>query len=91
MEKIASNPVASVAVMVFSALTFSDIPKLSPAPPSEKNKGGGNSGEGKTYHKTPSPKTVLDPPTYDTFPPRFVFALLISLEETGTDQANPTF
>ena len=33
----------------------------------EEQRGVENSGEGKTYDK-PSPKTVLDPPTYDTFP-----------------------
>ena len=58
----------------------------------EKQRGGGNSVEGKTYHKTPSQKRFWTPPTYDTFPPpSFVFALLFSLKETGTDQANPTF
>ena len=41
---------------------------------SEKNKGGGNSGEGKTYHKAPPQKQFLDPPTYDTiFPPPPLF------------------
>ena len=58
----------------------------------EKQRGVENSGEGKTYHKAPSQKRFWTPPPYDTFPPPpFVFALLFSLEETGTDQANPTF
>ena len=30
---------------------------------------GGNSGEGKTYHKAPPPKRFWTPRTYDTFPP----------------------
>ena len=56
----------------------------------EKQNGVENSGEGKTYHKTPSPqKTVLDPPTYDTFPP-ICSRPVIYLERTGTDQTNPT-
>ena len=50
-------------------------------------KGGGNSGEGKT-NPTP-PKPVLDPATYDSFPPLFVHVLSYSLEETGTNQTNP--
>ena len=45
----------------------------------------------KTYHKTPSQKRFWTPPPMIRFPPPFVFALLFSLEETGTDQANPTF
>ena len=40
-----------------------------------KTRGWGHSGEGKTYHKTPPPKTVLNPPTYNTFPPPFVHAM----------------
>ena len=40
----------------------------------------------------PLPIKVLDPHTYDTFPPPpFVHALSFSLEETGADQTNPTF
>ena len=41
--------------------------------------------------KTPAPKTVLDPPTYDTFTPPPRLFLSYSFEETGTDQTNPTF
>ena len=60
----------------------------------EKTRGVENSGEGKTYHKTPSPKTVLDPPPpmiRFPLPPSFVHALSFSLEGTGTDQTNPIF
>ena len=57
----------------------------------EKERGVENSGEGKTYHKTHSKNPVWTPPPMIRFPPPpFVFALLFSLEETGTDQANPT-
>ena len=56
-----------------------------------KQRGVENSGEGKTYRKTPSQKPFWTPPPMIRFPPPFVFALLFSLEETGTDQANPTF
>ena len=67
--------------------------------PSEKNKGGGgNSGEGKTQGRgkhtiKPLPKTGFGPPPpmIRFPPPPFVFALLFSLEETGTEQGNPTF
>ena len=53
---------------------------------------GGNSGEGKTYHKAPPQKPFwTPPPTYDTFPPPFVHAMSFSLAETGTDQTNPIF
>ena len=31
------------------------------------------------------------PPTYDTIPPPFVHGMSFSLEETMTDQTNPTF
>ena len=44
----------------------------------------------KAYHKTPSQKRLWTPPTYDTFPPP-CSRLAFSLEETGTDQTNPTF
>ena len=55
-------------------------------------KGVENSGRGKTYHKTPPPKTGLDHPTYDTFPPpAFIHALSFPLEAMGTDQTNPSF
>ena len=57
----------------------------------EKQRGGKTQGGGK-HTINPSPKTVLDPPTYDTIsPPPFVHAMSFSLEETGTDQINPTF
>ena len=59
---------------------------------SEKNKGGWKTqGRGKHTIK-PLPKNGFGPPHlwYVSPPPPFVFALLFSLEETGTDQANPT-
>ena len=46
-----------------------------------KAKGGGNSGEGKTYHKAPPQKRLWSPP----------ITLSFSLEETGADQTNPIF
>ena len=58
-----------------------------------ENKGGvENSGEGKTYHKTPSqkrfwtpppPKNGLDPPTYDTFSPPVCFRPAVFLRGNG--------
>ena len=45
---------------------------------------GGNSGEGKTYHKSPPPKRFWTPPLMIRFPPPFVHAMSFSLEETGT-------
>ena len=56
-----------------------------------KQKGVENPGEGKIYHKTPSPKTVLDPPPMIRFPPPFVHSMSFCLEETDTNQTNPTF
>ena len=59
---------------------------------SESDKGGvENSEEREKHNIRPLPKTVLEPPTYNTFPPPFVHALSFPLEETGTDQINPTF
>ena len=55
-----------------------------------KTKGGENSGEGKTYHKSPPQKRFGPPHLWYDFPP-FVHAMSFSLEETGTDQTNPTF
>ena len=56
-----------------------------------KTKGGGeNSGERKTYHKSP-PQNGWTPPLMIRFPPPFVHAMSFSLEETDTDQTNPTF
>ena len=59
---------------------------------SEKNKGGWKTqGRGKHTIK-PLPKNGFwTTPPMIRFPPPFVFALLFSLEETSTDQANPTF
>ena len=52
-----------------------------------KTKGGENSGEGKTYHKTPPQKWFWTPPTYATISPPFVHAIMsFSLVETGTGQ-----
>ena len=56
----------------FEKLAFSCPFVLVPVwvpPMLEGKRGVENSGEGKTHYKTPSPKTVVDPPTYDTFPP----------------------
>ena len=49
-----------------------------------KTKGVENSGEGKTYHK-------WTPPLMIRFASPFVHSTSFSLEETGTDQTNPTF
>ena len=59
---------------------------------SEKNKGGWKTqGTGKHTIK-PLPKNGFGPPhLWYVFPPPFVFPLLFSLQETSTDQANPTF
>ena len=58
---------------------------------SEKNKGGWKTQErGKTYLK-PLPKNGFGSPPPMIRPPPFVHALPFSLEETGTDQTNPTF
>ena len=59
------------------------------APLEEKNKVGvENSGEG---IKPLPQKRLWTPPTYDTIPLPFVHAMSFSLQETGTDQTNPTF
>ena len=58
----------------------------------EKQRGVENSGEGKTYHKSPPQKRFWIPPLMIRFPPPpFVHAMSFSLEETDTDQTNPTF
>ena len=59
---------------------------------SEKNKGGWKTqGRGKHTIK-PLPKNGFGPPPPMTrFPPPFVHALSFSLEQTCTDQTNPTF
>ena len=51
---------------------------------------GGKLTGGETHHKTPCLDAV---PPVIRFPPRFdiVHALSFCLEETGTDQTNPTF
>ena len=57
-----------------------------------ENRWGGKTGGQETYHKTPPQKRFWTPPTYDTIPPPpFVHAMSFFLEETGTDQTNPTF
>ena len=64
----------------------------SPEPNSEKNKGGWKTqGRGKHTIKPLPQKRFWTSPPMIRFSPPFVFALLFSLEETGTDQANPTF
>ena len=56
----------------------------------ERQRGVENSGGGE--HKNPSPKTSLNPPTYDCFPPPLFWRLsVISLKERGTRQTNPNF
>ena len=57
----------------------------------EKQRGGGKLRGGKHTIK-PLPKNGFGPPHlwYD-FPPPFVYAMSFSLEETGTNQTNPTF
>ena len=52
---------------------------------------GGETRGGESIPSSPSPKAVLDPPTYDTISPPFVHAMSFYLQETGTDQTNPTF
>ena len=59
----------------------------------EKQREVENSGEGKHTIK-PLPKNGFGPPpTYDTFfpPPPVCFRPVVSLQETGADQAKPTF
>ena len=50
---------------------------------SEKNKGGGNSGEGKTYHKTSPPKRFWTPPLMIGFPPPLCSRNVILLRGNG--------
>ena len=57
----------------------------------EKQRGGGKVRGGKSYHKPPPQKRFWTPPLMIRFPPPFVHAMSFSLEETGTDQTNPTF
>ena len=58
----------------------------------ERQRGGGKlRGEGKTEHKTPPQKRLWNPPPPILHSPPFVHALSFPLEETGTDQINPTF
>ena len=84
---------------------LSPIPTYSPGGPnllspistyfSESGQGGWKTqGGGKhavNSAKNPSPKTFLDPPTYDTFPPPFGDSLSFPLKERGTDETNPNF
>ena len=61
-------------------------------PLQRKTKGGGKT-QGRGKHTiNPLPKNGFGPPIYDTIPPPpFVHAMSFSLEETDTDQTNPTF
>ena len=85
------------SAMMGSLWTISQqsVPNSAPENKRAKRKtkgGGGNSGEGKTHHKTPPQKRFWTPPLMIRFPPPFVYAVSFSLEETGTDQTtNPTF
>ena len=60
----------------------------------QRKKGGGGKlgggGGGETYHNPPQER-FWTPPTYDTFPRPVCSHPVISLEETCTDQPNPTF
>ena len=52
-------------------------------PEGGKLRRGENSGEGKTYNKNPSPKTVWDPRTYEMFPPPISSHPVILLRGNG--------
>ena len=58
----------------------------------DKERGWKTQGRGKHTIKTP-PKNGFGPHTHDTFPlpPPFAHAMSFALEDTGTDQTNPTF
>ena len=69
-------------------------PQIRERPRGVENSGGGGGGKHTANSaKNPSPKTFLDPPTYDTFPPPPFFgdSLSFPLKERGTDQTNPNF
>ena len=48
-----------------------------------KTKGGGNSGEGKTYHKTPPQKRFWTPPLMIRFPPPLCLRNVVLLRGNG--------
>ena len=53
---------------------------------------GGKLRRGETHHKTPPPKRLWAPRTYDAFPvPPVCLRLVIFLRGTGADLTNPTF